>query len=68
LFGDGEIWGGTEDSVYQFSIQPRIQKCSSIKVLIEDVSPTGESFELSALTFEVGLKQGMNKLVGKKRT
>jgi len=66
LYGDGEIWGGTEDAVYQFSIGPRQQKCSSLKLLIEDVAASGESFELSSIAFMVGLKTDMNKLkVGK---
>lgn len=66
VFGDGGTFGGTEDAVYQFEVSPRIQKCTSLKVLIEDVSPSAESFELSNIAFMVGLKTDLNKLkVGK---
>jgi hypothetical protein len=53
LVGDGQ---------YQYSTHFRKQKCESIKLEIYDSSIVGESMELSALTFEVGMRQGAYKL------
>jgi len=61
-YGEG-VYGG-EFPLYQFRVDPQTQKCSMIRVLLEDVedgSP-GESMSLSSLSFEVGLKQGGPKL------
>lgn len=61
-YGEG-VYGG-EFPLYQFRVDPQQQKCSMLRVSIEDDedgSP-GESMSLSALTFEVGLKQGGPKL------
>ena len=50
------------DKQYQYRIHLKQQKCESMQFVIEDVSPTGESMDLSALTLEVGLKAGSFKL------
>lgn len=50
------------DGQYQYSTHFRKQKCESIKLEIYDSSIVGESMELSALTFEVGLRKGAYKL------
>lgn len=63
-WGDSEAWGGDSDSVYQFRAHLRQQKCQSIKFTFEDVSQgtPGESYSLSDLSLEVGIKRGLNKL------
>ena len=49
-------------SVYQFRIQLKQQKCESIKFKIYDVPESeGESCELTNLTLELGVKQGTYK-------
>jgi hypothetical protein len=50
------------DGQYQYSTHFRKQKCESIKLEIYDSSIVGESMELTALTFEVGTRQGAYKL------
>lgn len=67
LFGGGNIYGGTENSVYSFQIVPKFQKCSSFRLLIEDVNPEGESFEITSLQITYGIKEGSNKLPSGKR-
>lgn len=49
---------------YEYILLNKIQACESLKISIEDsqVSPFGEGYSLSALAFEVGIKQGLNKL------
>lgn len=51
-------------SVYQFRVNIQRQKCESIQVTIQDVSTglNGESFALSALGFEAGIKRGLDKI------
>jgi len=54
---------GTTDSVYQFTFRPATQKCESMRFLIEDAFTSGnEGFTISALSLEVGAKQGLAKL------
>lgn len=52
------------DSQYQYSCHLRKQKCESVQFEIydEDQSGTGESFELTGLTLEVGVRKGAMKL------
>lgn len=62
-YGSGSPYGGAHP-LYQFRVDPQTQKCSSIRVLLEDVedgSP-GESMSLSNMAFEVGIKNGGPKL------
>ncbi len=45
-------------------VKPKIQKCESIRVLIEEIHEgnlLGEAFTISGLTFQVGLKRGLFK-------
>jgi hypothetical protein len=53
-------------SVYQFGVHLKRQKCQSIKIEIFDIG-TGESVQLSGISFEVGLKSGTFKLPANKR-
>lgn len=64
--------GGTwadELEVYQFQFDVTIQKCQSIRFEISDTNSSGDGqgFELTGLTFEVGVKQGGNKLPASQR-
>lgn len=65
-YGDSEFYGGDSgDGVYQFRAHLPRQKCQAIKFQFEDDASTpniGESFSLSDLTLEVGMKRGINKL------
>lgn len=68
LLGSGGTFGGNDSagrpstSVYQFRCFPARPKCQAIKVRIEDVPrpgfPMGESYNLSEIAFEVGIKTG----------
>ena len=68
----GAIWGGAGSSVYQFGWGLSRQKCESIKFRFEDIvsagDTPGESYELTELTLEVGLKRTPFKLPPLKRT
>lgn len=66
----GVIFGGIDSENYQFEIKPRIQKCESWKLIIEDISPDSTpqaSLDLSAITIEYGVKKGYNKITGSRR-
>jgi hypothetical protein len=60
---EGGTWAD-ELEVYQFQFDVTTQKCQSIRFEISDNSSTGngQGFELTGLAFEVGVKQGGNKL------
>jgi hypothetical protein len=64
-YGDSVVYGGTGSGVFQFTSQPRIQKCQSMKMRIEDIDTKvaggGGSFNLVGLTLEVGSKQSLTK-------
>lgn len=65
-YGETTPYGGSggADEVYQFRARTVRQKCESIQFLIEDISqPTnGESYGITDLSLEVGLKRGINKM------
>ena len=48
---------------YRFDVLPKRQKCTAIKIKIEDVNntSTGETFRLTAITAEVGIKGGRSR-------
>lgn len=57
-----DLTHNTDQSVYQFRIQLKQQKCESIKFKIYDVPINeGESCELTNLTLELGVKKGTYK-------
>jgi hypothetical protein len=63
---------GTVDGVYQWQIHLAKQKCQALKFLIEDIAPAspevpGESFTLTNMTLEAGLKDGPFKTVAAKQ-
>lgn len=61
-YGSEAVYGG-EYPLYQWRIFPKIQKCQSFRISIEDIMDDvfGESFSISNMRMEVGLKQGSNK-------
>lgn len=62
-YGAGSPYGG-KFPLYQWRIFPKRQKCQAMRISIEDImdSAFGESFSISAMRFEIGIKQGSNKL------
>ena len=70
-YGDG-IYGGTDNGVYQFQVHMKQQKCQAMRVVIEDIydnsfaDNTGQGADIVGVTLEVGVKKGLNKLVGNK--
>lgn len=64
FYGESSPYGGNFP-LYQYYSQPSRQKCETIQITIEDYridSNFSESVAFSALAFEVGIKQGLNKL------
>ena len=62
-YGAG-VYGG-QFQLYQWRIDLARQKCQAVKFIIEDVpsvTGSGEGVALSSLAFEVGAKQGLNKV------
>ena len=54
------------DPLYQYRIFLTRQKCQSMKFTIQDIAPDvgtlEEGYSISAMAFEMGVKQGLNKL------
>lgn len=66
-FGDSDYFGGTFP-LYQFRLFLSRQKCQSLQITIEDarMGASGESYSISNLAFEVGVKKGANKVIAGK--
>lgn len=64
VYGDEDPFGTSDLSVYQFELRPSRMRCQAIRFKIEDqyVSDRTEGFELTSLTFEVGVKKGTMRL------
>lgn len=61
-YGDTSPYGGN-GALYQVRVDFEQQKCTSIKLSIEDIQgEASEGLTLSAITFRVGAKEGTNKL------
>lgn len=62
-WGSDTVWGGAFPE-YGFRISPPRQKCTSIRVSIEDVQASnfGEGYSMTALVLLVGAKAGVNKV------
>jgi hypothetical protein len=63
-YGESAYYGGA-DGVYQFRVKPKIQKCESFQIELRDFdseSTDGGALELTGLTLEVGVKQGVFKM------
>jgi hypothetical protein len=62
IYGEQTPYGGIQDNVYQFRAKLCRQKCEAIKFGFEDaIDATGESYILSDLMLQVGVKQGLFK-------
>lgn len=66
-FGDEDpygstVYGGESDGVYQFRMHLAKQKCQSVRFKIEDVQSIGESYSISSLMLESGMKSSGAKL------
>lgn len=64
-YGADALYGGRNEAVYQVRVNPSRQKCQSIKLRFSDVPRTagtgGQSYSLSGMAFEVGMKKGLHK-------
>lgn len=49
-------------NTYQFRQALKQQKCDSLRIEISDTAPTGESYNMSDISLEVGVKPGINRL------
>lgn len=72
IFGQNGIFGGLDyqDNVYQFEFKPKIQKCESVQITIQDDFPENNpngAFEIAAMTFLIGAKQGLMKTAVQRR-
>jgi len=78
IYGENNVYGtngtyGTQqytDGVYQFEYKPCQQKCESMQLMIQDIFPNNQpsgGFELHAMSFTVGLKNGQYKTVAVRR-
>jgi len=63
-YGAEPVYGGRGDGVYQFRFRLPRQKCQAVKFAFTDLpsAEPGESYELTELALEVGLKEGLAKL------
>lgn len=64
-YGAGLYYGGVTDSQFQFKINNSIQKCQAIRYEITTVNPEsidGASFNLTAISLDVGIKKGLFKI------
>lgn len=60
-YGQDSYYGGA-DPVYQIEIRPSIQKCQAIRFTLQDLNDqgiNGAGFELTGMTIQVGVKQGL---------
>lgn len=62
-YGNEDVYGG-QFPLYQWRVFPQQQKCQTFRISIEDIMDDvfDESFSISNLRLEVGIKQGSNKL------
>jgi hypothetical protein len=62
-----DITPNSSDAQYQYLVHLKKQKCEAVQFEIQDLSQTGESMELTALTLEVGLRKGSKKLAASRK-
>lgn len=65
-WGSGLVWGGYAPRV-AWDVRTDVQKCTAIRVSIEDFQPAGESYSITSLGFVVGAKVGPEKLIAARR-
>ncbi|KKK84610.1 hypothetical protein LCGC14_2781620 [marine sediment metagenome] len=68
-FGADSVFGGVEDSLYQWEMHPVLQKCQSLKLRIKDlpVNADDAGYEMAGLALLAGFKKGVAKLREDKR-
>ena len=73
VYGDMDVYGESDNGVYQFQMHMKKQKCQAVRIILEDLVDngdefgTGESLNISGVSFQIGAKSGTNKLrAGKK--
>lgn len=55
----GDPFGGVGESVYQFKVPLKRQKCQSVRFLIQDLgSSVGQAYSMTAIALEVAKKEG----------
>lgn len=67
-WGSGDYWGGNSNGVYEFRMNLSKQKCSAIRFSFEDImgGTVGQSYSLSELQLEIGMKLGFRKIPSSK--
>ena len=63
-YGSETYGGGTGDNVFYYRIKPARQKCTSVRVKIQDSYPSSnlsKGFELNGLSFLIGVKSTTRK-------
>lgn len=66
-YGSGSPYGG-DGNLYEMRVDFMRQKCTSMKLLIEDAQDeVGEGLSLSGITLRVGAKEGTNKLAANRK-
>ena len=66
FFSATKLFGNGNSGVYEVRIKPKIQKCESIQITIEDIVDSsvisgGESFNITSAVLEIGAKNGIFK-------
>lgn len=62
-WGAGDVWGGAY-TPYEFRIDMKYQRCTSIRLEISEVqtAPYNQGFSLSAMVFEYGIQPGADRV------
>ena len=60
-WGTGAVWGGAWPTEW-WRVSPQRQKCSSIRISVEDVDSTGEGLAITSIVLLAGVKAGVNKM------
>jgi hypothetical protein len=65
IYGESE-WSGGETDMFMYRHHLKKQKCTAIRFEFEDLNASGtkESFSLTGIVVEAGIKEGANKLKG----
>lgn len=65
-FGAESPFGGVQDRVYQFVVPLARQKCQAVRFDLVDLEGGGESYSLTSIALEVGIKSGGFRLPASK--
>lgn len=66
-WGSGATWGGEYPTEW-FRVSPARQKCSAMRICVEDVQTTayGEGFSITGIGLLAGVKAGVNKMAAER--